>query len=132
MVRLKPNKVEGIRIGGVILETKKDWFTFEFRTKNQSFKDKLRELRPRVQKVENGKYKFFGQTFSGVHVNLVYLNWESAEGRYKNPENNLPYQIFSQNGIRIYQQDTKETKENIFNRLEKTAIEEGLRNPNNK
>ena len=131
----KPERIRGIKIRGVISEvpdSKKDqWFTFDIRPKNRDLREELKELRPRIQKIENGKDKYFKKPFKMARVHLIYLNWESAKGLYKNPVNNLPYEVLDESGSStIYRQSTIERKEDIFNKLEKAAIEEGLRNTN--
>lgn len=128
MDRLKPERIAGIKLGGVVTETEKNkWFSFDFRPKNRDFREELKEVRPRFQKLENGDYKYFKQIIRGASINLIYLNWESAKGLYKNPENNLPYEVLDCHGSLVYRQSIIERKEEIFNRLEKAAIEEGLR-----
>ncbi len=128
MEKVKPKKIMGIKIKGVITESEKEKsFTFNFKPKNRDFREELQELRPRVQKIENNRNNYFRQAFRGARIHLVYLNWESAKGKYKNPENNLPYEIFAEDGTPIYRQNTKTKKEEIFNNLEKTAIEEGIK-----
>lgn len=127
--KTKSGQTKGIRIGGIITEIRKNSFMFDFRTRNRNFKEKLEELRPRVQKIENKTENYFvSPAITTQRVHLVYLNWESAEGKYKEQEYNLPYQIFTENGIELYRQSTIEKKDEIFNRLEKAAIEQGLRN----
>jgi hypothetical protein len=128
MDRMKPDKIRGIKIGGEIADSRKnEWFAIDFKPRNRDLREELEELRPRFQKVENGKYKYFKSPFRGSKVHLIYLNWESAKGLYKNPENNLPYEIFNSTGSLIYRQSIIEKKEEIFNNLEKLAVEEGLR-----
>lgn len=130
MKRFKPEKIQGIRIRGIVTEIEKNkWFSFDIQPKNRDFREELKEIRPRFQKVENGKDKYFKPPFiRGAHVHLIYLNWESAKGLYKNPEDNLPYEILDVTGSSIYRKSITEKKENFFNRLEKSAIEKGLRN----
>ena len=132
MERIKPERRKGIKIGGVITEVKENkWFTFDIKPKNKDFSEELKGIRPRFQKIENGKEKYFKSPyFAGVHIHLIYLNWESAKGLYKDPKNNLPYEILDVNGSSIYRQSRVEKKEDIFNRLEKATIEERLRNTN--
>jgi len=121
-------KIIGIKIGGVVTESEKNqWFRFDIRPKNRDFREELKELRPRIQKIENGNYKYFRQTFKGAIVHLIYLNWESAKGLYKNPDNNLPYEVLDINGSLIYRQSIIERKEDIFNKLEMAAMEEGIK-----
>jgi len=129
MERIKPEKIKGIRIGGIITDIKENkWFTFDIKPKNRDFREELKEIRPRFQKIENKKDKYFKSPyFRGIPVHLIYLNWESAKGLYKNPENNLPYEILDVNGSSIYRQSITERKEDIFNRLEELAVEEGLK-----
>jgi len=130
----KKKKITGIKIRGIITEisaTKKDqWFIFDIRPKNRDFRDELKELRPRIQKIKDGKEKYFRSPYlKNTIVQLIYLNWESALGRYKNPENNLPYEVLDIYGnTTLYRQSRSEKKEDIFERLEKLAVEEGLRN----
>jgi len=123
-----PPEITGIKVGGIILDIEKNkWFTISRRYKSRE-PEELKEVKPRVQKIENEEYNYFKPTVRNAYVNLTYLNLESAKGLYKNTENNLPYEIISQYGELIYRQSVKERKEDIFNRLEKLAIEEGLRN----
>lgn len=131
MVIRKPEskKIEGIKIGGIITEIEKDkWFIFDIRPKNRDFRKELNELRPRVQKIENGDYRYFKPSIKNAIVNILYLNWESAKGLYKDKENNLPYEVVSRYGELIYRQSIVERKEEILNRLEKIAKEEGIKN----
>lgn len=126
----KPEKkrIEGIKLGGKILEVEDDkWFIVGSRIKSRELKKVLKELTPRTQKIENNKKNYFKKTIKNAYVNLIYLNWESAKGLYKEPENNLPYEVLTQFGELIYRQSTIDRKEDIFNRLEKIAVEEGLR-----
>ncbi len=121
-------KIEGIRVGGKILENEKGkWFIVGPRARSRELKKILEELSPRTQKIQNKKNNYFRNAGVNAYVNLIYLNWESAKGLYKDPENNLPYEIISQYGELIYRQSIIERKENILNKLEKAAIEEGLR-----
>mgnify|MGYP000885539986 CR=1 FL=1 len=116
-----------IKVGGIILDIEKGkWFTIGRRYKSRE-SEKLKEVKPRVQKIENGEYKYFKPIGRNAYVNLTYLNLESAKGLYKNPENNLPYEIISQYGELVYRQSICEKKEEIFNKLEKLAVEEGIR-----
>lgn len=133
MVIHKPQskKIEGVKVRGIIRDSEKDWFTFDFEPKNKDFKKKLKELRPGVQKIKNERYNYFRPPppMTGSLVHLIYLNEESARGLYKDPENNLPYEILDIYGSSvIYRQSRIERKEDILNGLEKAAIEEGLRN----
>ncbi len=131
--RIKPERIRGIKIRGFILDFKKnEWFIIDIKPKSRDLREELKELRPRVQKIKNGKDKYFRpkQIFKENIVHLIYLNWESAKGLYKDEENNLPYEVLDINGYSIYRQSTIERKENILNRLEKTAIEEGLKKNN--
>ncbi|MEK6833736.1 MAG: hypothetical protein AABY32_06865 [Nanoarchaeota archaeon] len=130
MVIHKPEskKIMGIKIRGAVTDCEKNkWFIFDIRPKNRDFRDELKELRPRVQKVENGDYKYFKQTFKGAIVHLIYLNWESAKGLYKDSNNNLPYEVLDMYGGLVYRQSRIERKEDIFNRLERIAKEKGLK-----
>jgi hypothetical protein len=121
----RSGQTKGIRVGGIIREIEKNSFIFDFRTKNREFRDEIKELRSRTQKIENNKHNYFVlPTVPTQRVHLIYLTQDSLEGKYKNPENNLPYEILSENGTLIYRQSTVERKEDILNRLEKTAIEE--------
>lgn len=122
-----PPEISEIKIGGIILDIEKGkWFTIGRRYKSRE-SEELKEVQPRFQKIENGEYNYFKPTVRNAYVNLTYLNLESAKGLYKNPENNLPYEIISQYGELIYRQNIKDKKEEIFNHLEKLAIEEGIR-----
>jgi hypothetical protein len=128
MQRVKPERIKGIKIKGVVRDSEKEKsFTFEFQPKNRDFREELEELRPRSQKIENGRHKYFRSAFRGAKVHLIYLNWESAKGLYKNSENNLPYEVLSEDGNLLYRQSIIERKEDIFNNLEKAAIEEGIK-----
>lgn len=129
MEREKQKKIKGIKIGGIVTEVNKDkWFTFDIKPKNRDFRKELKEIRQRLQKIENGKHKYFKSPyFKGTNIHLIYLNWESAKGFYKNPKDNLPYEVLDVNGNLIYRQSIVERKEEILNRLEKTAIKEGLK-----
>ena len=62
-----------------------------------------------------------------MFIRAIYLNEESVMGLYKSMENNLPYEIYSLGGDLIYRQSISERKKDISNRLEKLAVEEGLR-----
>ncbi len=124
----QPEKITGIKIRGIITDYEKGkWFIFDIRPKNRDFRDELKELRPRVQKIENGDYKYFRPTLNGAIVHLIYLNWESAKGLYKDSNNNLPYEVLDMYGGLIYRQSIVERKEEILNKLEKISIEEGLK-----
>jgi len=130
MKYIKEEKITGIKIRGFVLDFKKNkWFIINIKPKSRDLRE---ELRPRIQKIDDGKDKYFKprQIFKEDLVHLIYLNWESAKGLYKNLEDNLPYEVLDTNGYSIYRQSTTEKKEEIFNRLEKKAIEEGLRNAN--
>ncbi len=129
--RPEAKKIIGIKIRGNIIDSKKgEWFTCYINPKSRDLREELSKIRPRVQKIENKKDNYFRLTtiFKEEIVHLVYLNWESAKGLYKDPKNNLPYEVLDINGsLTIYRQSRSEEKEDIFNRLEKTAIEEGLK-----
>lgn len=125
MIRLKPQKVIGIKVGGVIHDCGKDWFSFEIKPKSRDLREELKEVWPRIRKIENGEDKYFEQpTFKGANVQLAFLNLESLKAYYKDPENNLPYEVFDTNGKSIYRQSRTKTKEKIFNRLEELFLEE--------
>jgi hypothetical protein len=127
--RPQQEKITGIKIRGIVADYEKGkWFTFDIRPKNRDFRKEVNELRPRVQKVENGDYKYFRPVLKNSVVHLIYLNWESAKGLYKDSNNNLPYEILDMYGGLIYRQSICERKEEILNRLERTAIEEGIKN----
>jgi hypothetical protein len=122
-----PPEIQGIKVGGIILDIEKGkWFTVGRRYKSRESKE-LKAIQPRVQKIEKGQYNYFTPTVKNAFVNMLYLNQESANGLYKDPENNLPYEIVSQFGELVYRQNIKDRKEDIFNRLEKLAVVEGLR-----
>jgi hypothetical protein len=124
-----PPEIQGIKIGGIILNIEKGkWFTIGRRYKSRETEE-LKEGAQKVQKIEKKEDNFFNPTIRNAYVNLLYLNLESAKGLYKNPKDNLPYEIISQYDELIYRQNIIERKEEIFNRLEKLAVEEGLRNP---
>jgi len=128
MHRLKPDKIKSIKVKGVVTEAYRNkWFKFEIKPKSRDLREELKKLKVREQKVENGDYKYFREVFNGVGVFLSYLTWESLKGMYKDPKNNLPYEIWTEGGELVYRQSIIERKEEIFNKLEKTAIEEGLR-----
>jgi len=128
----QPPEIKGIKIRGFVTEYEKgEWFSFDIRPKNRDFRKELEELRPRFQKIENGDDKYFRPVLKNAIVHLIYLNWESAKGLYKkDPKNNLPYEVLDINGSLIYRQSIIERKEEIFNRLEKIAVEEGIKNKN--
>jgi hypothetical protein len=127
MDRIKPERIMGIKIRGFVTESERNkWFSFDIRPKNRDFRDDLKEVRPRFQKLENGDYKYFRPISKGAVIHLIYLNWASAKGLYKKPENNLPYEVLDVNGSLIYRQSIIERKEEILNNLEKAAIEEGI------
>lgn len=126
-IHLKYSEIPGIKIGGIILDVEKGkWFNVGRRYKSRE-PSKLEKIPPRIQKIKNGEYNFFNPIGVNAYVNLMYLNMESAQGLYKDQENNLPYEIISQFGELVYRQSIKETKKEIFDKLEKLAIEEGLR-----
>jgi hypothetical protein len=118
-----PPEIPRVTVGGIILDIEKGkWFIVGRRHKSRESKE-LKEVKPKIQKIENGEYNCFNPTVR----NLIYLNLESAKGLYKNFEDNLPYEILSQFGELVYRRNIKDRKEDIFNRLEKLAVEEGLR-----
>lgn len=122
-----PPEIQGIKIGGIILDIEKGkWFTVGRRYKSRE-QGELKEVKPKILRIENKKDNCFTPTSRNAFVNMLYLNIESAKGLYKDPENNLPYEIRSQYGELVYRQSIIERKEEIFNRLEKLAVEEGLR-----
>ncbi len=126
MERVKPKRIKGIRVGGIITEIEKNSsFTFDFRTKNREFGKEIKELRERTQKVENNSQNYFIRpAVKTQRVHLIYLTQDSAEGKYKEPENNLPYEVLAENGTLIYRQSTIERKEDILSRLEQAALKE--------
>lgn len=127
-VHHKSPEIKRVVVGGIITAIEEGkWFIVKRRFKSRETAE-LKEIEPRIQKIENGKNRYFQPTIVNGYVNMHYLNLESANGLYKDPENNLPYEIFSQYGEWVYRQNTIENKENIFNRLEKLAVEEGIRN----
>jgi hypothetical protein len=129
--RPRPIKTEEFRVGGVVKEIdckKKQWFTFEIQQKSRDIRRGLKELTPRIQKVESKNYNYFRTPpFKDLAIRAIYLNSESEEGLYESPENNLPYEIHSISGDLLYRQSIVETKKDISKRLEKIAIEEELR-----
>jgi hypothetical protein len=127
-VHHQPLEIKGIKIRGAVTEIEKGkWFTFDIRPKNRDFRGELNEMRSRIQKIENGDYKYFKPVLKNATIHLIYLNWESAKGLYKNSENNLPYEVLDIYGGLIYRQSIVERKEDILNNLERIAVEEGLR-----
>jgi hypothetical protein len=126
MNRVKPERILGIKVGGVVTEASKNWFEFEIRPKNRDKRD-ITSLKSRIQKVENGNYKYFREAIKGTSLHLIYLTEESLKGLYKNKEDNLPYEILGFGGSLIYRQSIKDNKEDIYNRLEQVAVEDGLR-----
>lgn len=134
MVIHKPQtwKIEEPRVGGIVKDYDKEkgkWFSFETQLKIRELRKDSKELKPRIQKVENKDYNYFRMPpFKELIIRAVYLNKESQDGLYKDKENNLPYEIWSIGGYLLYRQSISEKKKDIYNRLEKLAIEEGLRN----
>jgi hypothetical protein len=131
MVIHKPEsrKLKEPRIGGIIKKYEVGkWFSFEVEPKPRDLKKSLKELKPRIQTVNNGNYKYFRDPpFRELIIRAIYLNEESELGLYKDEENNLPYEIWSIGEYLLYRQSIKETKKEIYNRLERLAVEEGLR-----
>jgi len=134
MVSNKPYvwRIEEFRIGGFIKDYEDgEWFSFEIQRKDRDLKKGLKKLNPRIQKVKNKEYNYFrAPSFKGTIIRAIYLNKESEEGLYKDEENNLPYEIRSIGDELLYRQSIAETKKEIFNRLERLAVAEGLRNTN--
>lgn len=123
-----PKKFEEIRISGEVIDVKeKEWFSFETKLKQRELRNKGEQLRPRVQTIYKKEDNYFQNPSKLTHIRAVYLNKESEQGLYKNPENNLPYEIWGQGDFLLYRQSIVEKKEDIFNRLEKLAVDEGLR-----
>jgi len=122
-------KIEEKRIGGTVKDYKEgQWFSFEIDPKERNLKKGLKELIPRIEKVENEDYNYFRDPpFKEIIIRAVYLNEESKNGLYKDSKNNLPYEIWSIGRDLLYRQSIVERKKDIFNKLEKAAIEEGLR-----
>ena len=128
MLRKKPERIEGIKIRGRVLECEGNkWFKCYIDPKSRDLREDLSKIRDRVQMIENEKDTEFRQSFRGAMVHLVYLNWESAKGLYKDSKNNLPYEIINLNGRTIYRRDKSYTKEYLLNQLEELAVEEGLK-----
>lgn len=131
MVIHKPQKsnkdIPRINVPGIIISIEKGKsFIVKRRYKSRESKE-LKEIKSQIKKIENKEYNYFSPTVVNGYVNMYYLNLESANGLYKNSENNLPYEIISQYGELVYRQSIKEKKEEIFNHLEKLAVEERLR-----
>ncbi len=128
---LKPykHKKEEPSIRGEIKDYKKgEWFTFEIIPNERDPRKKSGKIVKRTQKVTKDEYNYFqSPKFKQLAIRIIYLNKESAYGLYKDPENNLPYEIRSIGDTLLYRQSIVERKEDIFNRLEKLAVEEGLR-----
>lgn len=128
---IKPYKPknEEPSIRGEIKNYKKDeWFSFEITPHERDPRKKSGKLTKRIQKVTKGEYTYFqSPKFKELAIRIVYLNKESAYGLYKDEENNLPYEIRSVGDTLLYRQSIIERKEDIFKRLEKIAVEEGLR-----
>ncbi len=129
MIRARPaKKFEEIRIGGKITEIKEKEFSFEIYRKERELRNRLKQLEPRTQTVSSNEDNYFQNPKNKTaNIRAVYLNKESEEGLYKDEQNNLPYEIWGTEGFLLYRQSIKEKKEDIFNRLEKLAVEEGLR-----
>ena len=121
--RIRPKRILGIRKSGKIAKLEKKEFTIKIPKKDSNlgfellnFKDERYNLFDSRQLTENSQ------------VYLFFLNPESAKGLYQDKENNLPYEIKNYQEKTIYRQSIIEKKEDIFNKLEKLATEEGLRN----
>ncbi len=131
MKKPEKEKIEVVKIRGKILETgkkeKEKWFTIDITPKSRDKREELQEIKKRYQKIENEDYNVFTIPFPNTDIIITYLNWESAQGLYEDPKNNLPYEIMDFYGGLIYRQSMVEKKIDIFNKLEKLAIEEGLR-----
>ena len=129
MERLKPYKIVGIKVGGVVDESYGGkGFSFMINPKNRDLRGVVRGLSgTKTYRIENGNDKYFMEITKGASLNLIYLNEESMKGLYKDVENNLPYEILGRNYELLYRQSITEKKEAIYNRLEKAAIDEGLR-----
>lgn len=129
MVTHKPTKVNIplVNVPGIITSIEKGKSFIVKRRYRSRESEELKGIESKIQKIENGRFRYFRPTIINGYVNMYYLNLESAKGLYKNPENNLPYEIMSQYGELVYRQNTLDDKEVIFNRLEKLAVEEGLR-----
>lgn len=116
-------QTKGIRVGGIITEIEKNSFTFDFRIRNRETKKVVEKMQPRTQKILDKKDNYFQlPTVSRQRVHLVYLTENSLEGKYENPEFNLPYQIFTENGYELYRQSTVDKKQDILNKLEKATL----------
>ncbi len=121
----KKSKSKGIRVGGMVTEIEKNSFTFDFRIRNREAKENIEKMQPRSQRIKNKSDNYFIQpSVVRQRVHLVYLNENSLQGKYQNPEFNLPYQIFTENGYEIYRQSTVEKKSDILNKLEKAILKQ--------
>ncbi len=124
----KPKKEEPSIRGKIKSYKKGEWFSFEITPKERDSRKESLESNKKIQKVTNGNYKYFQDPSSKeLVIRIIYLTKESIYGLYKDPENNLPYEIRSIGDTLLYRQSIVERKEDIFNRLEKLAVQEGLR-----
>ena len=132
MKRLRPQTIKGIKVKGKIIEVGKNEFTFRQIRKNEELQENAKRsytVRNETKGNQGEKNYYLDPAITNIEVILVYLNKESSEGLYKDPERNKPYEILSNHNPHktLYRYRTTTPKEKIYNELEKVAIEEGLR-----
>jgi len=119
----RSGQTKGIPVGGIVKEIEKHSFYVDFRSRNRDIRNKRGVPESRVQKIINKKDNFFNlPTVPTQRVHLIYLTQNSLEGKYANPEFNLPYQIYTENGYEVYRQSIIETKEDILKKLENAEL----------
>jgi hypothetical protein len=126
MDRLKPEKIKGIKISGIIIESSKK--SLKFKIADRSVYSE-KGIESRIQVVELNNFNFYQRpSIENIPLHLIYLNEESMKGLYKDSEKNLPYEILDNGFKLIYRQDALiRKKKDIFEELEKSAVEEGLK-----
>ena len=112
-----------------IIESSNKELKFTIIAKDEKLKKEIKI--GRIQKVEKTKENIYQKPyFDNLEITLIYLTKESLKGIYKDSKKNLPYEIVDGSWNTIYRQEAHKKyrkKEDIFNELEKAAIEEGLR-----
>lgn len=121
-MRLKPNKIKGHKIRGWVLESDKKGFMVKIEVRDEWDRRIITDSRIIKIKYKEGNLRSLQPPMQHSYVGLIFLTRESLEGLYKEPENNLPYEIMGTNRFTLYRQSKTIGKEEIKEKLEKAVL----------
>lgn len=121
-LRVKQVKIAGIKKNGRVLEFGQNWFKVITHIKNENHEEE--RIVTKLEKKENVDFK--PPTMENSQVNMIYLTIESLKNLYKNPDDNLPYEVINLRGYTIYRRNTNEKKSELIKKLEQSELKEIL------